>query len=523
MKEHLISNKILFLVPFLCLVGKFLAAYNVNFSINGLQYVYFFSENMILIIMNSLLVLLFYLILSKFIKSKQLLFINTILFIFAIFPGIFNKTLFCLILVFSLFYKGNNNSLNIFMEIFSAIFTIGIIVFLGINLVQTIYKGVSYLSRIKHYDGTKEIVVEENKKKPNIYWFHMDGMPSTGFIEKYYNNSLDDFHSELESMNFIDNKDASFGGAHHTMMALNSLLNPDYYDNYLKDYSNEFSKCTIKDCRTKYISDYKDLVYRRLDNELFTAMDKGGYTTVSITMFDPFTSLNTDYAYDISNYDSKCRVLYYDKKHSSKEVYDGILRVHFKNIISSYYNNKLTKDKMFDKNINCNMNLENYPNIKNGDFIQNKKIVNSLEDARSKDNNPKIYFIDNILMHMNWNYDENGKFIRDNNVDLNDYDDTYIYTTKVLLEFIKYIRENDSDSVIIIQGDHGIHVLENNVLEKYYGVKGEEILDVRNSTISTISVPEEYKNGDEDYLSNPLNISRYLINNYIGDNYEYIK
>ena len=44
--------------------------------------------------------------------------------------------------------------------------------------------------------------------------------------------------------------------------------------------------------------------------------------------------------------------------------------------------------------------------------------------------------------------------------------------------------------------------------EEFYTDK--EVLDIRNSTITAISIPDEFKNGDEDYLNNPLNISRYL-------------
>lgn len=116
----------------------------------------------------------------------------------------------------------------------------------------------------------------------------------------------------------------------------------------------------------------------------------------------------------------------------------------------------------------------------------------ALYDSKNKGNNPKFFLIDNTLIHRNWNYDKDGNFIREDNIDLNDYDDCYKFTTKVLLEFISYINER-------------------------------EVLKIRNSTISLISLPEKYKNKDEEYLSNPLNISRYLINNYVGDNYKYIK
>ena len=58
---------------------------------------------------------------------------------------------------------------------------------------------------------------------------------------------------------------------------------------------------------------------------------------------------------------------------------------------------------------------------------------------------------------------------------------------------------------------------------KNLNIEEKECSNVRNSTFSSIYIPDEYKNGDEEFLSNPLNISRYIINNYVGKNYEYIK
>jgi len=45
-------------------------------------------------------------------------------------------------------------------------------------------------------------------------------------------------------------------------------------------------------------------------------------------------------------------------------------------------------------------------------------------------------------------------------------------------------------------------------------------LDIWNSVISGIKVPDAYQIGDEKYaLSNPLNISRNIVNNSIGESY----
>ena len=91
------------------------------------------------------------------------------------------------------------------------------------------------------------------------------------------------------------------------------------------------------------------------------------------------------------------------------------------------------------------------------------------------------------------------------------------------MELLDYIKSIDEDAVIVVQGDHGIHTIADKDIANYFNVSEEGIQEIRNSTISAIYVPKKYKNGDESFLSNPLNISRYLINNFVGENYEYIK
>ena len=388
-----------------------------------------------------------------------------------------------------------------------------------ITLIPAIYKGISFTSRLTKYENNKKIVVDKEKPSPNIYWFHMDGMPNTNFIKKYYNENLDNFKEKINELNIINNEDASFTGGHHTITALPSLIDPDYYDNYLKDYLEENDKCIIEKCKTKEIPTFKDLNYRRIDNELLKGLKKKGYTTIGILEYNQYTALKTDYVYDI--YDNKkCDVGYFKGHKNTDDIYKDILKIHF-NYLLLYKNINVMENHKPNKYISCQKDYINYPNINKNNQL--KETLTALYDSKNKGNNPKFFFIDNTLMHRNWNYDKDGNFIREDNTDLNDYDDCYKFTTKVLLEFISYINENDPDSIIVIQGDHGIHVLDEDVLKSIYNINEREVLKIRNSTISLISLPEKYKNKDEEYLSNPLNISRYLINNYVGDNYKYIK
>ena len=93
----------------------------------------------------------------------------------------------------------------------------------------------------------------------------------------------------------------------------------------------------------------------------------------------------------------------------------------------------------------------------------------------------------------------------------------------MLIELLDYIKTNDEDSIIIVQADHGIHTIYEEDLDKKLNVNQEQIQEIRNSVMNAIYIPGKYQNGDEQYLKNPLNISRYIVNNYIGKNYEYIK
>ena len=520
MKEHLINEKIIFYLPFLLVFTINLDIFSTQFNINGGEYEFMFYEVVILTFITSIVVLLLYFLLSKLIKNKRIIFILLVIFAFVIRNiNIISILLFILLLIVSIIYKKENFNLFIISEIFSSVIALTILFLAITTTISSIYKGIVFTSRISHYDNIKKISLNKEKKSPNIYWFHMDGMPNTNFINNYYKEPLNDFKHSIKKMNIINNENASFVGGHHTITALPSLINPDYYDNYLKEYLNENDKCTLERCKTQDVPTFKDLNYRRIDSELLKGFKKKGYTTIGILEYNQYTSLKTDYVYDI--YDNKkCEIGYFKGHTNNDDIYKDILKIHF-NYILEYKNIHIMKNHIPSKYISCEKEYLNYPNISK--VNQLKETLTAIKDSNKKDNNPKFYFIDNTLMHRYWNYDKNGKFIKEENVNLADYDDCYLFTTKAILEFINYINDNDPNSIIIFQGDHGIHALDTIVLKKAFNVNEKEALKIRNSTISLISIPEEYKNGDEKYLDNPLNISRYLINNYVGNNYEYIK
>jgi hypothetical protein len=87
---------------------------------------------------------------------------------------------------------------------------------------------------------------------------------------------------------------------------------------------------------------------------------------------------------------------------------------------------------------------------------------------------------------------------------------------------IDEILERDPDAVIVLQGDHGLHGNSEAEITDTFGK--DAVAPIWNQVMSALRVPEKYQNGDETYaLENPLNMSRYLVNAFVGRNYRYIE
>ena len=523
-KVILLNNKYLLVAPFLLSLFYIIYIYNLNFRVNGSEYEFLFSEFIILSLLISFLLLIAYFILNKFIANKYLLVLDLVIFLFALKYGILVKLLFVVFLAFSLIYKSLNKYINAFLVFVTYISFLMPLMLVLYNGFFTFNNLVSFYIRLKNVDNYNSFVVDDTTESPNIYWLHMDGMPSISFINNYYGNGLEEFSEFLNSNDFITNNDASFHGGHHTLVSLNALFNPYYYDNYFGNYLNELDNCTIKNCLTKNVVSFKDVSYKKLDNEFFSAFKKKGYTTVGITEFNIYTALKTDYIYDVGDYLVENKKLpFFENKYNSDEIYKNVLNMHWNHLMNYLFDYSNNDNSFYQEFLDVDWNSDDYPLLSDTKFLPFKASLNAIEDVRKKDNSAKLYFIDSSIMHVYWNYDENGKFIRENNTDLNDFDDCYVYTTKLLEEYVNYIKQTDPSSVIVIQGDHGIHVMPSDELKDYFSTDDRGVLNIRNSTISSIYITSEFKNDDYIYLSNPLNISRYLVNNFVGKNYEYIK
>ena len=101
-----------------------------------------------------------------------------------------------------------------------------------------------------------------------------------------------------------------------------------------------------------------------------------------------------------------------------------------------------------------------------------------------------------------YNYPPQHRFVRD-----------------VLVRIIDLIIANDPDAVIVVEADHGLHHEYNRKqLLAMPGGNAEMVRLMQNQTMSAVRIPEKW--GGLDAPLDPLNITRELVNRYVGPNYE---
>jgi len=88
------------------------------------------------------------------------------------------------------------------------------------------------------------------------------------------------------------------------------------------------------------------------------------------------------------------------------------------------------------------------------------------------------------------------------------------------MNIIDVILESNPNAVIVIQADHGIHNPGFHVDLLEFGYTEEDIMRLNFSVMSAKRIPPEY-GGIEAPIA-PLNITRELINRFVGENYELI-
>jgi hypothetical protein len=136
---------------------------------------------------------------------------------------------------------------------------------------------------------------------------------------------------------------------------------------------------------------------------------------------------------------------------------------------------------------------------------------------------PRLTIIHDGTAHCPFTRNEDGLLqarSEETGLDPSNYPPQHRYAAKIVLAYTAFILEHDPDAVIVIQADHGLHNEENRKALLKQGGSEEDARVMQNQVMSAVRIPEIWGGLWEPL--DPLDISRVLINRYVGQNYDMV-
>lgn len=388
-------------------------------------------------------------------------------------------------------------------------------------------------------------IVETDTQAPDVYWIHCDGMLGFDAFEKYYGDAQAEFLAQLAQRGFAVNRSAMFEAGRYTNIAVPALMSPDAYDSclfpkYLYSHEAAMKISMIRDS-------VKEVVDARLHNEMIAAFEAKQYETNLITLSEgQFIFPTTDSVY-FSDMNDNIVLHPQDGGEDISQRYDildmafflhqtSALTVPFTWMMDVLYpaHGPLAVNGAESiigigevEPYNLRLSQEELQSVLGEAWDEPSRLpnfVNAFADILYKEKNaPNLSILFNDATHYYYVRREDGSMTENaRSFDPLHYKPQHIHAAKVLIAMIDMILAENPDAVIVLQADHGLHGTEEKEFIEAFGPDANA-LELWNSVMSAIRVPQKYQNGDEHYaVENPLNISRYLVNSFVGKNYEYL-
>nr|AXS01371.1 hypothetical protein [uncultured bacterium] len=388
------------------------------------------------------------------------------------------------------------------------------------------------------YELKTDFVVDGALPHPDVYWLHMDEMMGFAAIEKYYGDGQEGLKQELAKRGFVINDSAELRIG-FTLVAVPALTSPTFYDSYLKGQLSKvehlFREQRERELAYKFRLDRLDIQKDIAPNlELFHAYMACGYTAITISPSDNnfgFAPIGHFYESDRDEH----QFLPYEAWHNdaSKSFYENVQDdlsdlIHLLKLVSplslvdEIFTNENPRKKWLT--IPEHEDIVNRLTEHSLNIDEERQLYRTLFDSFSIPS-PKFVYVANNVAHAP--YDKiykTGKLENPspgNNaaVDLL-YLPQWEYAARVMLVSIDMILEQNPDAVIVIQADHGIQASgQRYMIDK--GYPDSQILETNYSVIGAVRVPPGY--GELPDQLEPLNVSRWLVNSFVGKNYELLQ
>ena len=380
----------------------------------------------------------------------------------------------------------------------------------------------------------KSFYIERALPSPDIFWIHVDGMLSMQTVEKHFGMDQHSLREELSDLGFQVYETAILKGD-DTAISLATLFSPSFYDNYLSHVIE--------------ISNYKMMGERRgairqqmaLDGislqafvphyELLSAFSKIGYSIEMVSStYWPFGLVEYDRRYAGGRY--YLREVTNDFRVMRNRLFSfpyDLATLIFKSTPLTLLPNGVyifpiqvrgvwteipTHDEFIQKYVSRDLNHGQKRELdREKDFY--RAIKHILSQA-----SPKFTFVETQFTHSGGSWSIHDPVIGDalvaGRIEL--YPFAHEHSAIIMMNMVNIVLDSNPYAVIVIQADHGIHHEGNIEPLRELGFSDDEIMHISKSVFSAVRIPERY--GGLDAPLPPLNITRELVNRFVGQNYD---
>jgi len=367
------------------------------------------------------------------------------------------------------------------VPIFSTL-SVAIICMFIFNLVPGIH---DVIRRHGRYNIKREFNVDNKTPSPNIFWLHMDGMMSFATVESFFGICQNHNRVELEKRGFLMYEDGRLVSG-QTSVALATLLSPALYDSYFSE-----------------ILKYTDFRLRQPDTPVqWTVIDVNQRLRQdALCLYRDFLPyLELFYAFATAGYEVSLPDYIRDY---------GVFSYGTNDFIDRYHASELPDLLNRATPLSLPVVINQYP-------VVSHNLPNLYRQKYSC--SPLFYFRHcSRASTGSWQFHDPQNLGFDvTRIDL--YPFAHQHAFENMIETIDSIREEYPYAVFVLQSDHGPHFPDTrqHLLEEGYSI--DKTLELLFSVFSAVSIPIQYGGLNEPL--DPRNISRVLVNRFVGQNYE---
>ncbi|MCL1999362.1 MAG: hypothetical protein FWG65_11410 [Turicibacter sp.] len=376
--------------------------------------------------------------------------------------------------------------------------------------------------------------IDVQTESPDIYWIWMDGMLGFSAVYEFFGDPQNQLREDLNDRGFVINENATLD-AGASVIAAPILFSPTFYDSYYSRVMREISPLLTRELRWPEHSRIlqEDGVNIAAHHgpymEIFHAFNQAGYTTIAITNshVEAFTPAIVRKFYNarspifslavnegiggIPNFFS-----------GSEDLFRLLAITTPLSILSLQIEGFLTTASDYDW-VPVTEHTERIERLVEYSSRQNeetRRVLVGFADSVETPS-PKFTFMSFIYAH-SYLWSILSVEPPTNPLDpfqQNLYMNAHSMAARLMLGVVDFILEENPNAVIVLQADHGIHMIPNQqYLQENFDFTDEELFKLINSTMSAVRIPEIY--GGLDRPLDPRNITRELVNRFVGQNYE---